>query len=338
MSIFKDFPKRIDFIDVARGLFIFWMISGHSLILSHVPIDSYLQHIRPSGWATISFIMLSGMSVAMVFSDKNRSFDKSRKRLKGRAIEIGSIAYISNALFQSVQVYLDGYLTPDIFIRILTFRFPWTISSILIPVFFLLLLAPFLIRLSFRLSHWSLLIIFTLANLAVPGIRQLMPGIFNHIIIYQLITLVLLAIWSFGLGVFFKKQVLQVSSWRVIMPISFCFLVAINLFPNIRTFIPNFFININEFVFGLGIAFIFASLKILVPFKYVLSVLGRSSLLVFIIHRPMIHALIILGSDKAGTAEFGAFIMTIVFIACVVMCLIKENNPKISKGLKRIGF
>src|SRR5712691_8262267 len=58
--------SRIRMIDEVRGLFLTWMICAHSMALIALPAGHPFQYLRPRGWSTIGFVMLTGLALAMV--------------------------------------------------------------------------------------------------------------------------------------------------------------------------------------------------------------------------------------------------------------------------------
>jgi len=46
-------------IDEVRGLFLTWMICAHSMALIALPAGHPFQYLRPRGWSTIGFVMLT---------------------------------------------------------------------------------------------------------------------------------------------------------------------------------------------------------------------------------------------------------------------------------------
>ena len=90
--------KRLQYIDLSRGLAVIWMIASHALGRAEIPPDHVLQWIRPHGWATYGFVMISGFSVALLFPWIENNAALIREKLWRRAFQIGAIAYVSKWL------------------------------------------------------------------------------------------------------------------------------------------------------------------------------------------------------------------------------------------------
>jgi len=341
----------VAFIDVSRGIFLIWMITAHALWLAKIPQSNALFYLRPPGWATTCFIMLSGLSIAIVFLDPNRSFKKVRNRLLSRAVEIGSIAYISNLIFRTVQIEIEGTLFFSTVVDILTFQYPWSISAILIPVFIVLLLAPFLIKISHGLSPWVLFACGTLIALSYTVIERITPAAIQETLWFQICFLnpnplnffplyrfSSLGIWCFALGVLLHEGILKQESWKIITPVCFLFLLSCNFIPNFKACLPSSIIFANHFLISIGFAMLIANLQNLIFLKKLLSLIGRSSLLVFIIHRPLLQAQNFLLMDKDSPETLFGILLIITICTCVMICWMKEHYPDLGKKLKMIGF
>ncbi len=354
LKLKKTISSRISYIDVARGIFLFWMIAVHAMVIANLPDNSPLKLIRPSGWATTCFIMLSGLSIAMVFLSKKRDYSAVKRRLLNRAREIAVVAYVSNLAFVSLKLMISGTFTFDLFIRIATFQYPWSISSILLPVTITLLVSPLLIRLATRISSWSLFGLMILLNLSTSAVDMYTPDSVRDTVwfeicyesgniygIFPLVRFVLLSFWSFSLGVLLKKGSLTLKSWWVIMPVCCAAYWFYSSFFEFRAFIPYFVLEANKLLISLGIAFIMCNVQFVasIKFKGLLGLLGRSSLFVFILHRPFIHAQSILLSKIKLDPEAASVIFIVITMALsLAMCLTKESYPKLARQLKRVGF
>jgi hypothetical protein len=319
--------------------------------LSQVPRNSSLWYLRPPGWATTCFIMTSGLSIALVFLNPYRSYEKVRKRLFNRAIEIGLIAYFSNAILRILQIKLEGSLSYATVIDVLTFQHPWSISSILIPVFIVLLIAPFLIKLSYRISPRVLFFCGVCVAMSYAFIENHAPSAIKENFIFQicfsdsnplsffpLFKFSSLAIWCFTLGVLFQNGILRKESWKIIMPVCYIFLIGYNYFPTMKGQIPTPIVYANQFLISIGFSFIIDNLKNLKYLKKLLSLIGRSSLLIFILHRPIVQAQNIIFKDLFGSTILVSVMLTITIVACIVICWAKERYVYLSTNLKKIGF
>lgn len=137
------------------------MANTHACSVSRLAGDSWLLSDLwlPTGWATVTFVVLSGYSVGFITSRRSPSaaWDSTLYR---RAKQIFAVMLISNAIFailrEAVAGNLDAVHTAPWWLGFLTLQTPWTISGVLLPTALLLMCAPELQR-RFRFSCWQLL-------------------------------------------------------------------------------------------------------------------------------------------------------------------------------------
>ena len=141
--------SRNPVIDIARGLLILLMSNTHALTLTGINDKHffYSDLWLPNGWATITFILLSGFSVA--FLEGNGKADSmSQRRLYRRALNLIMIMICTNLLFSTMRYVLSGQsagtalggATADFFAPE-----EWTISAILLPTAIMLCVASYFI-------------------------------------------------------------------------------------------------------------------------------------------------------------------------------------------------
>ena len=206
----REKGERIEIIDGARGIFIYWMIVGHSLFLAGVPRQDLLHLLRMRGWATTCFIMLTGFSIAAIFDWTNNS--TISKKLFNRAKEIALAAYISNALYRIIESHINDELSFKRIIEVITFDYPWTISAILIPTIIVLIISPALLRIANRLKETYFLSATTILILIIGLFIDTLPSTIKTFEIYQeimgggriiyfpILPFSLYGIWSFSLA------------------------------------------------------------------------------------------------------------------------------------------
>ena len=159
--------QRIEYIDFTRGLIFLLMISSHALTLSGVAETSLLMSALwlPRGWATTSFIILSGFSVGVVFSNPR---EDSHRRLLRRAGQIALVMFFSNILMLSFKHLLAHDLatlsTTNWWIGLITFKTPYSISGVLAPTFILLMLLAAIINKTSLILSWGLASLVLLLN------------------------------------------------------------------------------------------------------------------------------------------------------------------------------
>ena len=344
-------PNRIEFIDISRGIFVTWMITAHALTLSGVPANSPLWYLRPPYWATTCFTMLSGLSIALVVYSPNRDLGTIKKRLFIRATKIGLIAYISNSILRVIKIFLEGSLDLATVVDILTFQYPWSISAILIPVTILLLMAPYLIWISRLVNAMTVLFGATLLALSYSFIVYAAPMAVKKYTLFQILFFdtnplnffpiykyVTLAILCFAIGSLIYNNMLSEELWTIILPSGFLLLTAYNFLPGLKNNLPIAVICTNQFLISIGLSFIINNEPILLYFKKILCLMGRSSLFVFIFHRIILQSLNVFMPAKTSQSlqVFTLFLATTV--SFIVLCVLKEEISWIQRPMKKIGF
>lgn len=63
-----DLSGRIEIVDSMRGVLLYWMLVSHSLQHAGVPMTHPLQLLRPYGWMSSSFVMLTGTALALIYA------------------------------------------------------------------------------------------------------------------------------------------------------------------------------------------------------------------------------------------------------------------------------
>lgn len=342
----KGTKSRISYLDSTRGLCLFWMIVAHSLSIAEVPPAGWVSYLYPAGWATTCFVMLSGFGIALFTFSRPGQEAKMGAKWKERGIKIAIIGYLSNFFFSlsrdisakgaSFLVLRDDFLMMS----------PWTLSAILFPTAALLIVSPFLIRISKKQNPWVIFGLSTLLNLlvwvlemgALPAFREnlFFQALFvfeNPLTEFPMLLLFLLGLWSFSLGVLWAKKnslklkVLGRAALVVLWTISFADLL------------PSFLLYPLRFGTALLMGIVISEFSIFKPLGSLFGLLGRSSLLVFIGHRIFLHmertAFLRLGMKE--TPLVVGLILSTVGLS-LLMCLTKENDPKLSERLRRLGF
>lgn len=344
--------ERIHFIDTARGIFLYWMIAVHSLTLSGLPRDSILWLLQPGGWATTSFVMLSGFSAALIFFKNKKGFLASKKRILRRSKEIAIIAYLSNLVFTSLRLIIESSFSIDALIKIATFQYKWGISGALIPIALILWLTPLLIALTYKSSPWTLFSIMFLINTIIEVIPIYSPTVIQENMIFQIcfffdtpyfdfpiIRLTGLAMLSFSLGILFKKEILSQKHWVYITPICLLIYILYKVSPFVEFIILEFVLHTIKFLISIGIALILCKLPFLLYLRKFFELLGRSSLMIFIAHRIILQGILVLFTSLISTQKLLVIVMIFITLGVsTLLCWIKDSNEWLTKKMKRIGF
>jgi len=161
--------SRVAFVDIIRGLLFLLMTSTHALTLSGVSKASFFwgELWLPNGWATTSFIMLSGLTIPLVYRWQDVAYSSIKAKVQRRAKEILIVMFLSNTLMLLLKMTIQGniYRAHDIswWLGLITFNTPYSISAILIPTGLLMCIAPYLVKFEGKIG-WQL---FGLASLAL---------------------------------------------------------------------------------------------------------------------------------------------------------------------------
>jgi hypothetical protein len=339
---------RIEFIDVARGLFIAWMIVGHSLSMTGVPQGHLLHLLRPSGWATYCFVMLTGLNLAVLYDKGAIGNWVASRRLWRRAFEIGLIAFLSNLVSRVITSSLSGEPCLSSVRDIVLLRSQWTMSGILLVPMAFLFLAPILLWCArwaqpltyfvavstvvagidlFVQSHWFTLI-------PVP-IQQSLTG--GGLFFFPIVTFVVYSIWSFSLANL-AIQLLRANGWYLgsgllVVLVCVCFGIMVLSGGELRSFGC-----LSHFMTAIGFAFAITQLAIFAPLKDMLGPLGHVGLLIFILHRPILH-LVFGGGNESFLAETLAVLMMAFALGLgLLLGLYRDRNARFSRALRFFGF
>jgi hypothetical protein len=350
-SVRAVLADRLEFIDIARGLFIVWMIAGHALTLAGVPLDHPLQWLRPIGWATVCFVLLTGITIPLVYDCRGgvRVRPGARRRLWRRAFEIGLIAFLSNFASRMITASLSGDLSLAYIWGVLTFQIPWSISAILIVTTCVLISAPTLLWLARRVRPLSLFLAVSILIvgfdlllrgdgkwIAVPsGLRQWLKdgGLFG----FPVVPLVLYSFWIFSQANL-AKQVYWTKGLRGVIAL-FAVLVGGSLVIVMLDSRPLECIRwLTRFGMIIGIAIMIGKVRIFAAPKAVLGGLGRIGLFVFILHRPVLHIIFhALGGILSGP-DLATVMMVLCLGAGLTVGIYRDRNAHFSLALRKWGF
>ena len=154
-GVFAEAPRpkseRIAYIDMARGLFVILMASTHAMTLAGIASTGPLADWGlPRGWATTGLIMLCGFMVA-TFVREMQERARIRRRVLRRAKQVLLVMFASNVFMVAIK-HLMAHETESLFTlhwwgRLLFFGSEWSISGVLLPIGVFLLISPVLIAL-----------------------------------------------------------------------------------------------------------------------------------------------------------------------------------------------
>jgi hypothetical protein len=321
---------RVPFIDHARGLFLCWMMMSHALTLAAVGPDAWVQWLRPRGWSTIGFVMLTGFAVGTRYSSGVR---RPQAQWYARAAWLLAIAVASNVLFQVVQALVAGRLTAAVVAHTLTLTTPWSISAILLAPALTLASVPLLLRLRLVWTTRSLLFAATVLALvfdvAVAGApRSITPQPWfapfslsrdgsQTYFGFPVVAAVVMSVWAFALGAWRSDANRAGRPFTVFLMMS---LVVLALRPWLPW--PGVVVAAARFGVSLLAVIVLAWLPGTVFLTRGLALLSRYSLQVFLLHRIVLHAAIYVLPPLSGPVQ-ALMLAFIALIVCLAFCLVQ---------------
>ena len=136
--------RRIDYVDVSRGLLVLLMFVVHAATPCAPSIRDPIQRLWILEIATTGFAMMAGYTVGIRY-DANTSLPQPR-RLWRRCSELLVVMFWSNCLLGLGKFYFtqqpDAAMLTSWFLGLLTFRTEYNISGVLLPIALLLPLLP----------------------------------------------------------------------------------------------------------------------------------------------------------------------------------------------------
>lgn len=328
---------RLTFIDVTRGLLILWMVLAHALTVSGIGRDSLLFYVRPPGWSTHGFVMLSGFSLATVIIGRGFSGPAMRRRLARRAGQLLAVALATELASRAARWLIDGRTAP-----VLALFDPsahWSISAVLLPPAALFgiaaVVAPHL-RAPRPLEFVALLVgLGALIDLLGPvsadyGLHWLVEG---GVLGFPVLTFVVLAFLGLGLGL-----VAQRLAGRWFAPAGAAVGALLLGLQELGILGWPVLYYLSTFLLPLGAVIVLGGqFEDRVPVR-ALALMGRSALLVFVLHRPVLHfgAWALQGLDSRAVRFWVLTWVTVALLAAA--CAVKERYPKVQPILRKAGF
>lgn len=340
--------NRVEHIDLARGLFVVWMVTAHGLTLAGIPTDHWLQWLRPKGWATVGFVMLSGYLLGAVYGARPGLPDGLQRRLLRRAVQLAAIAYLSNLAAKVLEAWLGGREVPVYALRVATFQEPWSISGVLVPIALALLVGYAALRVLRETGAWVGFGALTLLNVGLHSTRLVDPsvapslGLVSRLLDYSwpfsfpVVEFLLAALWALSLGLVYSRSRLAsrpTLRW-IVTGTALGIVVVANQWQ--VPFSPIAF----RFYVSLAAAQALSELPQLAePLRAVLRVMGQAALAVFIGHRPIMQLLHMTSRHRMPDRETEALVLISVGLSgCLALAYARSRSPVVSRVLQRVGF
>lgn len=326
--------RRLPEIDIARALAMTLMISGHSIGLAEVGAASFFRSAAwlPRGWSVPCFLFLTGMTAALAYdADRRRWADGALKKIA----QLAAVMFASNLIFLASKYALTGELArlrdPGVWPWLFAFRVDSTISAILLPSILVLAVIKWLCVARDRLSEVAfgcLAAMFFVGTwvLYVSHQAVLEEGSVMRMMFTPLGGFPVLPLMSNGvLGVALSRVIQRraCSHSRYPRPIVFLALASLMVLLSSLSRAAVVQVTVGS-ILRLGIVFVIASaIHWYAPGRFVrqLSRLGRFGLFVFILHRPIVQAVLLATSSLAPVpAARYAVLFSITMAAVSLLC------------------
>jgi hypothetical protein len=344
--------RRFPYIDIMRGFMVALVVVAHTYGQADLRSDSWLYHLNPTGWATKVFVMLTGFSAVIILGagDPQRA-----AKIYRRALEVGLIAWLSNALSM-----IWSHRGLDALIPALSFQLPWSISQYLIPTTVVLLLAPTMARIVHRIGAGLTLLLVLLLSMLVDAaaalglasedsvLGALLYG--NPIVTIPLLHYIFAALAALCFAIFVCQLGVRHNGalgklWAGLVGVGLGFLI-------IDTFFEHWLGDWNEFVnpivaWSRFVVFMHFSLwcsrriqfHAVRAFVTFVTPIGRSALLVFIAHRPVVHGVggLMRRYDMTEALRLG-LLLVLVFAILQFGLWLRKRLGWVDHGLARVGL
>jgi len=345
--------RRPRYLDATRGLFILLMISSHAITLAGVAAASFLQSTwwLPRGWSTAGFVMLAGFSVGVMTT---RSQGLAPRAILKRAWHLLIVMVASNAILAVCRELVRGdaanFRDTTWIVHVITFQRDVTISGALFPIAAGLIIIAGLLAVSRRIRPavlgLALVTLNVVAWIAQDGLAAgagLPAGTQGWIALwlfsFPLVPLAFGAVTGFAIGSTWRSlaETIQIHS-GIVGPLVLVSLVAMAPYSMLAP--RPLFLTLNGAVqFGtiLVLALSLAALKPLSAISNLLALLGRFSLMVFVLHRPLLHAADLCSRGLHLPAEARYLVMLIAGLGgSATLCLARQESVTLNRAMKRV--
>jgi hypothetical protein len=340
---------RILAIDATRGLLILLMTSSHAVGLSGIGSESFFSstYWLPRGWAMDGFVLLSGITVAMLW-DWSKSYSVVKRTLHSKALRLLIVMFVSNLTFllahHALQGQADKLKKLSWWVGLVTFQTPYSISGVLLPIALSLLLFPYLTRLGERLGWLPMSIGSIFANAMILGaVRGCQGGSVVHSLItfgagFPVIPMIMYGTIGLALGMVWRSLREETISLLQLRKVCFLglmaapFLGSVVLAQTAASLLPMARVLVLMFV-----ALTLASLSVVPNLFAFFCLLGRFSLFCFIAHRILIQSTLLavrsLGFPPV-LLYFTLVLMTLILLGAI--CCIRMRQSALDRAFKRI--
>lgn len=347
-------------IDLTRGLLILLMASTHTLTLYEIDVAElcFGDGCLPRGWATTSFVMLSGFTAGVLFFNDREGANRTRT-LRRRGWQILAIMLVSNVVFQTLKYAADGSLAPlasfSWWLGLLTFETPYSISAILIPTGLLLLLAPWLLRGARTLGPGLATALVIAGALGASWMRQIEElaawrmfdlALFTGVGGFPVLWLLLLGCVGLMFGIAYLSAgsgLVSAGRWVVVAVLYRVLSELDDIEPGALAALYGFVLPVLRFLIVLGAGLTLGHLVKPFSERWLgwLILIGRYGLFSFLLHRVFLQAgKIVLGDAAERLDDEWRYLTVLVVLAATLtaFCAARSRMPPVDRALHRIGL
>jgi peptidoglycan/LPS O-acetylase OafA/YrhL len=329
-------------LDIARGVLLALMISSHAIGLANVPADGFLRSSfwLPRGWSTVGFQILAGFTIGLLFAANRRKQDVWNRAARMLAVMLGS-----NIVLVACKYALLGQLwqfrDPLWWIGAATLYTDASISIVLAPTILLLAATPWLLALERRVSSvWFAVLAASICvgawalygappASAFPGARGawiILPLAGNGVV-----GLVLGSWWS-------RYEEARRSFRPGVASVAFVCLVVLVASLSPAPLVQMTVGSVLRFGAVLTLAMMFGTRTGSGgPLVRCISQLGRYSLSVFVLHRPVIQAIqfAIARVDLSASTRY-VFLYPATVGCMIVLCALRDRDERVDRMLRAV--
>jgi hypothetical protein len=347
--------NRLAYVDLMRGWMICLVVIAHCFGQASLDESSWIASLNPTGWATKVFVMLTGFSALIILGADRPA---NARRIYRRAAQVAMIALVSNVLSiiltrGSLGAGLDS----------LSFRLPWTISQFLIPTSIILAASPMVAWLCRRYGA-GMVVIGSVATWfgsdwigwywaeSLDGVARL-ALVGNDIISLPLLHYVLagisvqaMAAWLVGMAQSGDLSRLKKFSFTAVS-LGGAILIGDGLWDawiGELDHVINPAIALSRFVVFMHLSLWISRAAVrgsawadgLAQF---IGPIGRSALLIFVGHRPVVHAVGALVQDW-GRFDLAKLLIMIIWVFVILQfgLWMRSQWPRLDRRLTSIGL
>jgi hypothetical protein len=337
-------------VDVTRGLLLLLMMSSHAVGLSGLAAGSFFQsHFwLPRGWSAAGFEMLTGFTLALLFGDADPV------RLKAphvRARKVATVLLGSNLFFLASKYALSGNLSdlrdPNWWLGVSTLQITPTISAVLVPTILVLIAAPWLLALQRRIPNLvfacgAAVVFVSAAFVQLAGAPSAHSPLIALLFIsgiggFAIVPLASAALLGLVCGQLWSQSAVARESWSTTaVALAFVLFIALLCALAPGALVQSTFGAVLHFCIVGAAGLILSAHSGSWPARYA-SLCGRYSLFVFVAHRFVQQAMLVVTSRLPLSPPNRYAILLAGTLATIVwLCALRRSHPRVEAALTSI--